>query len=220
MNKFGITVCACALLAIFGLAPARVLAQSTNEPYTFITLAGMPGKFGSTDGAGSAARFGTRDSGPWGLALDSAGNLYTADYWNYTIRKITPDGVVSTLAGQAQVPGSTDGPASEARFFEPADVAVDTADNLYVADSGNNAIRVGTIFSLPAIRLGLPQRLPNGQFQMTLAASANQTYAIEVSTNLSNWLEWTNVTPATSSVLITDPKASNSGTRFYRALHR
>jgi sugar lactone lactonase YvrE len=101
------------------------------------TLAGLAGSSGSADGAGSAARF----YYPQGVATDSAGNLYVADFYNHTIRMLTPAGVVSTLAGLAGSSGSADGTGSAARFYEPRGVATDAAGNLYVADSGNYTIR-------------------------------------------------------------------------------
>ncbi len=101
------------------------------------TLAGSAGQSGSADGTRSAARF----SAPTGVAVDSAGNVYVADLFNYTIRKNTPDGVVTTLAGSAGQSGTKDGTGSVARFFAPVSVAVDSATNVYVADSGNSTIR-------------------------------------------------------------------------------
>jgi hypothetical protein len=101
------------------------------------TLAGQPGGSGSADGTGSAAQF----DGPEGVAVDSAGNVYVADTGNDTIRKVTPGGVVTTLAGFAGSPGSADGTASAARFYYPAGVALDSAGNVYVADTGNDTIR-------------------------------------------------------------------------------
>lgn len=102
------------------------------------TLAGSPIDFpGSADGKGSAARF----NAPNRLALDNAGNLYVADTVNFTIRKVTPDGVVSTFAGKAGFQGSIDGSAGAARFSYPRGVAVDASGNVYVADSGNSVIR-------------------------------------------------------------------------------
>ena len=101
------------------------------------TLAGYPGSTGSSDGTGSAARF----NAPAGVALDSSGNLYVADQGNYTIRKVTPAGAVTTLAGLAGSPGSSDGTGTAARFLAPAGVAVDSSGNIYVADSNSHTIR-------------------------------------------------------------------------------
>src|SRR5438270_146875 len=76
------------------------------------TLAGLAGSSGSADGTGNAARF----SLPTGVAVDSAGNVYVADYVNHTIRKISPARVVSTFAGLAGASGSADGTGNAARF--------------------------------------------------------------------------------------------------------
>jgi hypothetical protein len=120
------------------------VADSANETIRKITpagvvttLAGTAGQSGSADGTGSAARF----DGPFGVAVDSANNVYVADSFNYTIRKITPAGVVTTLAGTASQSGSADGTGSAARFGEHVGVAVDGAGNVYVADTGNATIR-------------------------------------------------------------------------------
>jgi sugar lactone lactonase YvrE len=101
------------------------------------TWAGLAGSPGSADGPGSVASF----NQPKGLAVDGAGNVYVADTASSTIRKIGPDGTVSTLAGLAGAEGSVDGPASTARFSHPRGLALDTLGNLYVADTGNNTIR-------------------------------------------------------------------------------
>ncbi|MBI5691469.1 MAG: immunoglobulin domain-containing protein [Verrucomicrobia bacterium] len=101
------------------------------------TLAGSPGLLGSTDGSGSAARF----NFPVGIAVDASGNVYVADAKNFTIRKITSAGVVSTYAGAPSQLGSADGAAASARFFLPYGLAVDAAGSLYVADGGNHTIR-------------------------------------------------------------------------------
>ncbi len=101
------------------------------------TLAGSPGNFGSADGTNSAARF----NWPTGIAVDGGGNLYVSDYYNDTIRKITPAGLVTTLAGLAGVWGSADGTNNGARFFGPTGISVDGNGNVFVVDSGNNTIR-------------------------------------------------------------------------------
>ena len=99
------------------------------------TFAGTAGLHGSADGKGSEARF----QSPWGAAVDRAGTVYVTD--SDTIRKITPEGEVTTLAGKAGVDGSVDGPGTEARFSWPAGLAVDQAGNVFVADRGNSTIR-------------------------------------------------------------------------------
>ena len=101
------------------------------------TLAGTAGVLGSADGTGAAASF----NHPHGIATDSAGNVYVAEYGNNTIRKITQNGVVTTLAGTAGVFGSADGVGAAASFNKPSDLATDSAGNVYVADEGNNMIR-------------------------------------------------------------------------------
>jgi hypothetical protein len=77
------------------------------------------------------------------VATDSSGNVYVADTSNDTIRKITPAGVVTTLAGLAGSSGSADGTESAARFNGPRGVATDSSGNVYVADTNNNTIRIG-----------------------------------------------------------------------------
>jgi sugar lactone lactonase YvrE len=101
------------------------------------TFAGAPGQFGSTDGTGANARFFL----PCGVAVDGAGNVYVTDTGNHTIRRITPDGVVSTLAGAPQQQGSANGTGSAARFSSPWGIAFDRTSSLYVSDSGNHTIR-------------------------------------------------------------------------------
>ena len=113
-------------------------------PYTFQTIAGNAG-YGTADGRGSAARF----YHPKGVAVDASGVLYVTDSINSTVRRITPgvsagttNWTVSTLAGLGGSPGSADGLGSGARFYSPNGIAVDSAGNLYVADTGNDTIRM------------------------------------------------------------------------------
>ena len=101
------------------------------------TLAGTAGSSGSTDATGSAARF----NHPRSISLDTDKNLFVADMYNHTIRKVTSAGVVTTLAGTAGSSGSTDATGSAARFNSPHGVSVDTAGNVFVADTSNQTIR-------------------------------------------------------------------------------
>jgi sugar lactone lactonase YvrE len=101
------------------------------------TLAGSAGNYGSANGTGGSAQF----NQPQGLAVDGVGNLYVGDTGNQMIRIVTPAGVVSTLAGWAGKFGTTNGTGTNALFWNPQGVALDTATNLYVADSFNNMIR-------------------------------------------------------------------------------
>jgi sugar lactone lactonase YvrE len=99
------------------------------------TLAGI-GR--AVDGIGSGASF----SSPYGVATDSLGNVFVADSWNAKIRKITPEGVVTTHAGAGFALGPTvDGPASAATFRQPEGIAVDASGTVYVADTWDNKIR-------------------------------------------------------------------------------
>jgi len=123
-------------LLLAGVTLASPVGASAQE-YTFTTLAGPPETPGAIDGTGSAARF----NSPNNVAVDSAGNVYVADTSNHTIRKVTPGGVVTTLAGLAGQSGSADGTGGAARFNSPNGVAVDNAGNVYVADYNNNTIR-------------------------------------------------------------------------------
>ncbi len=91
---------------------------------------------GYADGKGKSALF----NSPTKLAIDKNDNIYVADSENHRIRKITPDGTVTTVAGIARF-GNADGKTSEAQFHSPQGVAVDNKGNIFVADTGNNTIR-------------------------------------------------------------------------------
>jgi sugar lactone lactonase YvrE len=99
------------------------------------TFAGAAGVAGRVAGRGAAARF----SSPFGVTVDATGVLWVADTNNHCIRRIDSSGDATFYVGLT--PGGNDGPANSALFLFPTDVAVDAAGNLYVADSGNHAIR-------------------------------------------------------------------------------
>lgn len=102
-----------------------------------VTIAGTAGTAGSADGIGAAARF----DFPVAVAADAAGNVYVTDTLNHTIRKITPAGQVTTLAGLARTLGSSDGAGGAARFHGPSAVTVDRGGTIYVVDRSNHTIR-------------------------------------------------------------------------------
>ncbi|MCC7327600.1 MAG: hypothetical protein IT521_12445 [Burkholderiales bacterium] len=105
------------------------------------TLAGT-GAWGSADGLAAQATF----AYPAAVALDGAGNVYVADRDNFTIRRISPNGFVTTVAGTAGLSGAADGVGAAARFAGPAGIAMDPTGAIYVTDAGdlrafNNTIR-------------------------------------------------------------------------------
>lgn len=100
---------------------------------TVSIVAGRLGADGYADGHGSAARF----YQPMGVTCDVAGNLYVADTFNAVIRKVTPEGDVTTVAGKPGVPKWRDGSRTTARLYQPDCIACDAAGNLFVSDNSN-----------------------------------------------------------------------------------
>jgi RHS repeat-associated protein len=115
----------------------RVRKISPNGVITTVVGTGVAGATGD-GGSALAAQLNT----PTGLAFDNAGNLYIADYGNHKIRKVTPAGVISTLAGTGVAGATGDGAlAGSAQLNNPTGVTFDAAQNLYIADYGNHKIR-------------------------------------------------------------------------------
>jgi uncharacterized protein (TIGR03437 family) len=118
----------------------RIRAVASNGVISTYAGSGTAG-FGGDGGAAGSAQLYT----PTGLAVDSSNNLYIADYNNNRIRRVSNTGVITTVAGNGSQGFSGDGgPAVNARLNLPQAVAVDAAGNLYIADSGNNRIRLVT----------------------------------------------------------------------------
>ena len=113
----------------------RVARTQDGITWNVTTLAGS-GTAGFADGPGAAAQF----NNPQGVAVDNNGIVYVADAANNRIRRIATDGTVSTLAGDGTA-GFQDGPGSQARFNAPQGIVADNLGDIYVADTGNSAVR-------------------------------------------------------------------------------
>lgn len=106
-------------------------------PWTVSTFAGSPGQTGSANGTGSAARFNL----PYQVGTDFDGNIFVGDTWNHTVRRITPDGVVSLAAGGVGQSGLVNANGASARFYFPANLVNDWSGSMMVSDSSNHNIR-------------------------------------------------------------------------------
>ncbi len=175
------------------------------------TLAGG-GAAGTADGAGTAARF----DEPRGIAIDATGTLYVADYDNHLIRRISPGGVVTTLAGKADVQGAADGSGTGASFRGPMGIAVDAAGVVYVADTGNRSIRkitadgVVTTLSLSGARLSEPRGIAvDGAGVLYVADYASHTVRSISSSGVVSTLAGTLATPGTTDA------AAGTAARFH-----
>ena len=190
----------------------KMTASGTNWIVT--TIAGRgPAKPGAGDGTNTA-----QFNSPAGVAVDTNGNVYVADQGNDTIRKLTPrdaNWVSSTLGGQPQTTGTNNGLATNALFDQPFSLAVDGKGAVFVADMGNNTIRLG--FPPPAI-LGSspPLGFSQGQFGFTLIGPTGQLVLVEASSDMLAWLPiWTN-TFGPGPLSFSDPQGA-AAPRFYRA---
>jgi streptogramin lyase len=105
-------------------------------PAGVVTTYAGSGTIGHQDGSAQMAEF----AAPTGLAIDGAGDIFVADYGNNCIREITPDGNVTTIAGNSYS-GKTDGIGTAASFDGPTNLVFDASGNLFVADYSNNLIR-------------------------------------------------------------------------------
>ncbi len=175
------------------------------------TLAGLSANLGGDDGTGSAARF----EYPRGVAVDSSGNVYVADYYNYTIRKITSGGVVTTLAGLAQAYGSDDGTGSAARFYFPQGVAVDSSGTVYVADTDTQSIRKGILAQLPLPLLSATE----ANNQIVIAWPTNSAgFTLQSSPDLNSAANWTNLAsnPPVLGLQFVVTNPISGGAQFFR----
>lgn len=155
------------------------------DPAGIISTVAGTGKLGSSGDGGLATTAQMGD--PKGLAVDSAGNLYIADYDNNRIRKVTSDGMISTVAGSGTGLGSNSGgysgdggKAIEAKLRFPIDVAIDSTGNLYIADSLNHRIRKVTSDGIISTVAGTGSKGYGGDGGPATAAKLNQPYGVNV----------------------------------------
>jgi streptogramin lyase len=149
---------------------------------------------GYANGTGTAAMFNT----PRGIAVDTSGNLYVGDSANHRIRKITPGGVVSTLAGSGNR-DSINGPGSTASFYYPIGVAVNNQGDVYVADSSNNLIRKITPAGVVSTLAGSYGGFADGtgvraQFEYPVGVAVNANGEVFVADRSNNLIR--KITPA------------------------
>jgi sugar lactone lactonase YvrE len=127
------------------------IADSNNSRIRKVDASGMIGTVAGNGvsgfGGDGAAAADAHLANPEDVAVDAAGNLYIADTGNNRIRKVTPDGIISTIAGTGTKGSSlSDGPATKAELDSPAGIAVDATGNVYVSDGGNNRAVVLTVY--------------------------------------------------------------------------
>jgi serine/threonine protein kinase, bacterial len=155
------------------------VADAGNNVIRLISPLGMVSTFAGTGVAGAADGTDTaKFNSPLGVATDKAGNVYVADYENDLIRKISPAGTVSTIAGKTGIAGAADGLDTAARFNLPESLAVDVSGNIYVADNGNNLIRKITPAGIVSTIAGNGQ--PSFADGSGSAASFNSPFGIAV----------------------------------------
>jgi NHL repeat len=127
-------------------------AEACPLPSSIETYTGLADTPGSADGPAPVARF----NAPRGVATAADGSLYVADSGNHTIRRIAVDGTVTTVAGEAGVPGSNDGPARQAHLNTPSGIDVNTNGEVFIADTGNHTIRMVTTDGMLVTIAGSP----------------------------------------------------------------
>ncbi|HEY1170146.1 MAG TPA: NHL repeat-containing protein [Verrucomicrobiae bacterium] len=173
------------------------------------TLAGQTGVADWTDGLGFQARFWN----PAGLAFDHAGNLYVADSRNHVLRKITRDGMVSTVSGWGRQAGLMDGVNGAGKYFNPYGLAFDAKGNLVVSDSYNQTLRQVFVPFTVRVEANVNVR------QIKWSGVIGQRYQLQYKTALdsSAWLNLdTPVLASTQEITVMD--ASGTERRFYRVL--
>jgi sugar lactone lactonase YvrE len=145
------------------------------------SIAGLANASGAQDGTGSAARF----NYPLGIAVDRRdGSVIVADTMNDTIRRVTSQGIVTTVAGKAGIAGGSNGTGTAATFSGPRGVAVDGSGNVYVADSNNSVIRKITPDGVVSTFAANPGHSPTIQFPTAVAVDTAGNVYVNDNRNL------------------------------------
>jgi len=191
----------------------RIMTPSGTN-WIVTTVAGG-GRAGSTDGPNGLFNH------PTGAAVDANGTVFVADNFNDTIREVTvaPDltSSTTTIGGSAGVYGTNNGMGTNALFYRPFGVALDATGRIYVADSINNVIRVGTLPSAsgPTNLLVTVGFVTNG-FAMDYYGTVGSNYTLLVSSDFANWFPVINFSCTNSPVYLVDLGASYTTDHFYR----
>lgn len=176
------------------------------------TYAGTTGSAGHADGPALQAKFGS----PGGMALDSAGDLYVCDSANRCIRRVSSDGVVSTVAGKPGVAGATAGIGADARLFSPSTLAIDSTGRLFIGDVSANLIWVATAVAVEPPKLS--SQWIDGQVHLSWPATQGATLQqADLLSDVPTWVavEATPTVTGTTADLILSP---GTGSRFYRLM--
>lgn len=176
------------------------------------TYAGTTGSSGHADGPALQAKFGS----PGGMALDKAGNLYVCDANNRCIRRVSAEGMVSTVAGKVGVAGATPGTGGEARLFYPNSIVLDPAGRLFIGDLSANQIWVATPVAVMPPRL--TSQWLNGKLQLSWPAT--QGAQLQQAGRIDGEPAWTVVeaTPVTNGTTVSVQLAPGAEDRFYRVV--
>jgi sugar lactone lactonase YvrE len=255
-NPFGVAVDSVGNLFIAYTDGQFVRKVSTNGVNT--TVAGIFNVVGGFSGDGGSATS-AKLSFPEGLAVDTTGDLFISDTFNFRIRKVNTNGIINTIAGNGTNGYSGDGgSANNASLNNPFGIALDSGGNVYFADTGNNRVRklshvdfadqpsftltnvtlanlsntysviiTGTsgsvTSSVAALNLQLPPITPaysatNGIYTFTWSAVSNLTYQLQYATNLvaPNWIDLGNPVTATNGSASTTDAVGSASQRFYR----
>lgn len=186
-----------------------LIRKITTPDAVVTTYAGLPGGFGSADGASGVATF----SAPTGVAVDSLGRVYVSDVSSFTIRRISTAQTVSTIGGSAYWGDVIDGSGENARFAGPTGLAVDAAGLLYIVDNFGHTIRKGVPSSFNGA--SVIDQPPQSQ---TVPAGSNVTFSVIASGTAPLTYQWRHNgmdigSPSASSALtLTNVQTSDAGT--------